>query len=250
MPPWIVPLSLPMATSWARPSLAVHVGSSSVFGQPASPAASFPEAGGEPNQGRPTPLEDDTMIISSDDLGMAPEITIGLESEVLDLNADPNSVEQELGTDVLPPPTTVVLEADVAIEISMLLQEIPSAQPWGSATPERSVSPEVWNTLMEQPVPTCLLDLLRPLFQVKLLTVPGWVQAAALCPAENRNAGIENTALHSFIVYHWVGDGEATDGGTVPSAVATIGHRAFQGSESSSRLGNPSGLTILGRSTS
>jgi len=67
------------------------------------------------------------MIIRSNDLSMAPEIIVSFENKVLDLHADPDYVERELDTDLLPLPAMVVLEADVAIEISTLLQEIPSA---------------------------------------------------------------------------------------------------------------------------
>lgn len=119
-------------------------------------------------------------MIGSDDLSMAPEIIVGLESKVQNLNADHESADRILDSPDLPSPVALVmLETAAAVEqISVLLQEIPLAQPPCSATPERDVlqdtSPELWvpsnvETLTEQPEPVHLPVLPKPLFQVKQL---------------------------------------------------------------------------------
>jgi len=38
-------------------------------------------------------MEDDSVMVVSDNLSMAPKIVVGLESGVQDLNADPNSAD-------------------------------------------------------------------------------------------------------------------------------------------------------------
>jgi len=188
--------------------------------------AGFPKATGGPDNGRPTPTED-TVIIGSDDLGMASVIVVSLEHEVLDLNANPNSVEWKSDTDALPLPTMAALEANVAIkEISALLQEIPSVQPRGSATPQQGISPKFRMPLntgipMEHPAPVCLLDLPNPFFQVKL---PTWYPARC----RQQLCALPMTMMSMMrlqpLVYCRVGNGKATYSGTVLCTVATVGH--------------------------
>jgi len=51
--------------------------------------ASFPDAASGLSRGRPAPVEDGRIAGGQDELGMVPEIEVGLEGELADLKVEP-----------------------------------------------------------------------------------------------------------------------------------------------------------------
>jgi len=104
----------------------------------------FPEAGDGPATGQPTPLEEDKQGGGWDESGMAPEFVVTIPEELVDLNVQPVTMDQDRESDSPHPPSPRQAAAlDQALEGIVpetqevdwdveVLREVPSTQP---ATP-------------------------------------------------------------------------------------------------------------------